>query len=120
MLGDIATAEQIYYMSTNGFSQSLEAMDLSFPNVSGAKKDTINTNSYEIVVGVPTTGTSANVVITAKRKDGAYKDQGLYLKVDSAGAVTKGFLASSTDIAALAPQWSNTSATVSANTTASA
>ncbi len=118
MLGDIATAEQIRYMAANSFTNNLGLLDLSFPNVSGSAKDTVTTNSYKIIVGTPAgTGSAETITVTAERKDGAYSGEGLYLKIDATGKISRGFLSGTATINGLVPQWATSDAAtdISAN-----
>ena len=109
MLGDIATAEQIYYMSTNGYTIDLTALDLSFPG--GTAEGTVSTNSYNISVKLNTT--KENVSIEAKRKDGAYANQTIILQLDNKGKIDRGFGEANSDIAKLAPTWAPATTTLS-------
>ncbi len=106
MLGDIATAEQIYYMSTNGYTTDLTALDLSFPG--GTAAGTVSTNSYNITVSL--NPDKEGVFLEAKRKDGAYANQTIVMKIDNKGQITRGFGAQNSDIAKLAPTWADPAA----------
>ena len=109
MLGDIATAESIYYMANNHYTESLEALDLSFPNAtygtraSSLSTGVVQTPSFEIKVE----GTGDSSSMTATRKGGAYDTGTLTLTLNNKGVIGKGgtFVTGSGDIPALAPQW---------------
>jgi len=81
-LGDMATAQSIYYMQNNGFAANLSTLnngDITFPvdasgNYTGSKSFTITVN---------------NGTITAERKDGMYQGGKLTLTVAEDGGITK-------------------------------
>ncbi len=115
VLGDLATAEQLYYMAKNTFvtassDTELDKLDLSFPGYNAAcvangaaGANAIETNSY--CVTLATGGTdSKSVVATATRKSGTYAGKTLTIQVDPDGKVTRG---GSDELKALATTWAN-------------
>ena len=115
MLGDIATAEQIYYMAKNKFTGDLTALDITMAGIDSTAKNKITTNSYEITVTTPATAAeddgASNFKATAKRLSGTYANDVLTITVTPAGVVTRN---ASTDMRTLAPTWTNTTATAEA------
>ena len=92
-LGDLATAQSIYYMQNNEFT----ALDSNkeMPGDVTIKVPSDST-TWEFSVLPTTTATDkAPVVLKAKRKNGMYKDQELQLTVENTGAISK--CASQTD-----------------------
>ncbi len=111
VLGDLATAESIYYMANGKYTANADNLDLAFPNKSQTTtaNDTITTNSYKIVL----TGEGSQAfTATATRQGGAYSGGTLTISVDANGAITRnGTLSGGSDnagqtaIPSLAPQW---------------
>ncbi len=119
ILGDIATAESIYYMSNNKYTTSLGDLDLTFGTATG---NTYSTNSWTITLAYDGDNTEAAtghtakdnaIKVTATRDDGTYATGTLTIKVDKNGAISKGGTLSgnttdnvTTDtLPELAPQW---------------
>gem|GEM_PF-4058150 len=91
MLGDLATAEQIYYMSTGSFTDKLDELDIEFPNII---ENTAKTKNFILTVRA----TTPSLLATAARtKDGANVvsdssdplSYGISLSLTSAGALTR-------------------------------
>ena len=106
LLGDIATAEQIYYMANNKFTTDDSKLDLQFPS--------LTTNSYVVTLAYDlagatsgTAGETTGIKATAKRDGGAYDKDVLTITVAPSGAVTRN---ASANMRALAPTWTNTTA----------
>jgi len=85
-LGDLATAQSIYYMQNDGFAEDIGTLnggDITVPT-------TMNNWTLEAFVPTAASGsTPANIAMSAKRSDGMYKDSILKITVDSTGQVTK-------------------------------
>ena len=115
VLGDLATAEQLYYMAQNSFITSvteanLGKLDLSFPGyaascvANGATGvAAIETNSYCVTLAAGGTD-SKSVIATATRKSGTYAGGTLTIQVDPDGKVTRGGSADP-NLKALASTW---------------
>ncbi len=75
-LGDLATAQSIYYMQHDTFANSIATLntgDITFPTVTSGEGDSQTTsysgaNSFNISVA----GTDTTATLTAARKDGMY------------------------------------------------
>lgn len=91
MLGDLATAEQIYYMSTGNFTDNLDELDIELPNIS---ENTAKTKNFILTVS------DASSTLTAhanRTKDGvnAVSDSsdplyyGIGLSLSSNGTLTR-------------------------------
>ena len=80
-LGDLATAQQVYYMQHNGFAGSADKdkMDIAFPE--------LNTTSYTIAVTNQSGASAAEM--TATRSNGTYSGAVLTLEIDNTGRITK-------------------------------
>ena len=91
LLGDIATAEQIYYLSADDFTNVMGDLDLTFPGVSEGTNNIIKTNSYIVEVTVSGSGSNAQVMAEARRNGGAFNGRALRLKVKADGTVLRGF-----------------------------
>ena len=107
VLGDLATAEQIYYMANNEFTTTLADLDLTFPGVSddGA---TINTNSYTITGAegsCTVTGKTSldNITFTAERDEGTYQGQTLTIEICTDGTIKRDVTGAT--LPDLVPQW---------------
>ncbi len=58
LLGNLANAEQIYKMSTGGYTDDLTLLDLQLPGVTGTTKKTSTlTKNFQISASVPAAGT---------------------------------------------------------------
>lgn len=64
LLGNLATAEQIYYMSQNKFSADLTELDLELPGIVSGTTSTANTKNFNLAVFAPNSG---NFIATATR-----------------------------------------------------
>ena len=90
MLGDLATAEQIYYMSTGNFTDNLDELDIELPNISAA---TAKTKNFILTVS----SVDPLIAVAARTKDGvnAVSDSsdplsyGIGLSLTSSGALTR-------------------------------
>ena len=89
LLGDLATAESIYFMQNNAFKDELTA---------GAANDigditlaipAADANWSVTAVASDATDKDDSVLLTATRNGGMYNSKNLYLKVDKTGAITK-------------------------------
>ena len=112
-LGDMATAEQLYYMAQNTFTEDLGLLDISFadPYVGTAAKGTvpttatakncIETSSYYICL--KTSGN--NITGIATRKTGTYASDTLDIKVEPSGKVTKSCEVKAKGLDKLATTW---------------
>ena len=91
LLGDLATAEQIHYMSANRFTQSLADLDMTFPGACATVSGALETNSYHVASTIANPGgTDEAITFTATRMGGAYDGQTLQLRVDAQGNITRG------------------------------
>ena len=93
MLGDIATAESIYYMAKNEFTGNLNNLDIVMAGVTG-DTGTVSTNSYTITITSPAAATGNTSVgqsfaATAERKSGTYEGAKLQITVDANGKIEK-------------------------------
>ena len=86
-LGDLATAESIYFMQTNTFADASKTsampgdISLSLPDDDNGW--TITATAYD------ETAKDDYAILTAKRNAGMYAEGELYLKVNNDGAITK-------------------------------
>ncbi len=88
ILGDLATAESIYYMTNGSYTANADVLDLEFPNVStGTNGSVISGKSYNITLAIDTTG--ANFTATAVRNGGAYNNGELAISVNNTGSITR-------------------------------
>ncbi len=89
ILGDLATAESIYYMTNGAYTANAGVLDLEFPNMSTktVDNDVITGKSYNITLSVPKGG--AEFSATAVRNGGAYKDGELAITLNSTGSITR-------------------------------
>ena len=88
LLGDLATAESIYYMENNEFAS------VSDLNTKGDVTLVVPTyaegDNWQFVVTPDATATDkAPVVITATRKGGMFNDSAIQLTVENTGAINK-------------------------------
>ena len=102
ILGDLATAESIYYMTNGQYTSNPTVLDLEFP---GATTTGITGKSYNI----STTGTTtAAFSATATRNGGAYNGGQLTITVSNTGAIERGTTNANTALQALVSQlWKN-------------
>ena len=84
VLGDLATAESLYYMANNAYTTNLASLDMEFPGASG---NTITGKSYTIGVSVLSGG---NFSATASRAGGTYDGQTITIGLDNKGKITRG------------------------------
>jgi len=104
ILGDLATAEQIYYMAKNDFTTSKDDLDLTFPS--------LETKSYTVVLKKDGNTDGKSFFATATRKGDnttPYGTKTITVRVDPDGKVTRG--CSDADICALVPTWASTADT---------
>ena len=88
ILGDLATAESIYYMTNGSYTTNADVLDLEFPNVStGTNGAVITGKSYNITLNMATGGTAFSAV--AVRNGGAYQNGELAILVDNTGSITR-------------------------------
>lgn len=67
LLGNLATAEQIYKMGQGVFTDDLTQLDLQLPGVTGTdKQTTITTKNFQLTVTVPAAATNT-LLATAQR-----------------------------------------------------
>ena len=85
ILGDLATAESIYYMTNGSYVADATVLDLDFPN---ASEGTITGKSFNIVLTAPSDGAGFSAVAT--RTGGAYAGGTLNIGVSNTGAVSRG------------------------------
>ena len=106
MLGDIATAESIYYMANNKFTGDLNALDITMAGVTGST-NTVDTSSYTITITNPAAadGFSQSFAAKAVRKSGTYADDSLNITVSASGAITKSCDVKTKGIDKLATTW---------------
>lgn len=64
LLGNLATAEQIYKMGQGAFTNDLTLLDLQLPGVGTTTTSTTTTRNFQLTVTVPTTNT---LLATAQR-----------------------------------------------------
>ena len=91
ILGDLATAESIYYMTNGSYVADATALDLDFPNVStGTDNAVISGKSYNITLSA---GSGADIgksfTGTAERNGGAYQGGKLTITVSNTGAIER-------------------------------
>ncbi len=102
VLGDLATAESLYYMAKNEFTNDADSLDMTFPGAQkgngtgegkngvtadGNNKNAIVTNSYNIKLEKE----AAKFTGTASRKNGTYSGGQLIIEVDNEGKITRKF-----------------------------
>ncbi len=110
VLGDLATAEQLYYMANNKFTGDLSKLDITMPGVGTTATNTVTTNSYEIKVTTPATAVdatdgTANFTAQAKRLSGTYQNDTLDITVTPAGVVSKTCAVATKGLNKLATTW---------------
>ena len=88
ILGDLATAESIYYMQQNAF-ESVDAGASTTGDVTVTLPNDPKRWSINAVATAASGNTPASVLLTAERKGGMYDTHKLYLKVADDGAITK-------------------------------
>lgn len=66
LLGDLATAEQIYKMGQGVFTNDLTQLDLQLPGVGTTTTSTTTTKNFQLTVTVPT-GATNTLLATAQR-----------------------------------------------------
>ena len=84
ILGDLATAESIYYMTNGSYIANAQMLDLDFPSASEA---TISGKSYTITLTAPDDGAGFSAVAT--RNGGAYQGGQLHIGVSNTGAISR-------------------------------
>ncbi len=89
ILGDLATAESIYYMTNGSYTSNAGMLDLEFPNISAGATNSniISGKSYDITLSVD--DTSKGFIATANRNGGAYADGKLAITVSTTGAIER-------------------------------
>ncbi len=97
ILGDLATAESIYFMTNGTYTNNATVLDLEFPNMSGVSK--ITGKSYDITLNV----NGSNFEATAERNGGAYDGGQLTIAVDNTGKITRAVPTVSGQASALKP-----------------
>ncbi len=98
-LGDVATAESIYYMANGSYTSNLTLLDLEFPN--GNSTGAITGQSYNIQVN----GAAGNMTATATRNGGTYSGQTFVLSMDSTGKISRSVGTNTAFSSVLAGQW---------------
>ena len=87
ILGDLATAQSIYFMQTNAFADVAAGAtmpgDVTITLPSSDDRWSIKADAY------PTNTKDDHVVLTAERKGGMYAGNKLFLRVDNDGKITK-------------------------------
>ncbi len=85
-LGDLATAQSIYYMQNGVFANASQIVngDIAF----GALNSDGSSYTFTVPAEAFTSGT-ASVTMTAERKSGMFKNGTLQIVVDPSGAITK-------------------------------
>ncbi len=103
MLGDIATAESLYYMAQGKYTSKFADLDLEFPKGADSDGDSVRTtNSYTITL----TGDDQTFSAAAARKgDGTYGGNEITISLDNTGKITRGYTSGKSDICALTPTW---------------
>lgn len=95
LLGNLATAEQIFHMSQGGFTGDLALLDVQLPGVGATSTTTTNTKNFRLTVRIPdsTMGLSSTFRAQAERMVGSSAGTGdlgytLFLEIDSNGAIS--------------------------------
>ena len=91
VLGDLATAQSIYYMTNNSFASEA---DIKKGDITFADLPTANF-TWTFDPAAPT-GANKSIIMKAKRSGGMNKDGEIGIKVSSTGAITKACLATGT------------------------
>ncbi len=93
MLGDLATAEQIYYMSTGTFTSNLDELDIELPNISNGT--TAKTKNFILTTSIDGNGTLTAHADRTKDGTNTVSDStdplyyGIGLSLTSSGAITR-------------------------------
>ncbi len=89
ILGDLATAESIYYMTNGAYTANAGVLDLEFPNTdtSAVSNDSISGKSYNIALTIPTDGSEFTAVAT--RHGGAYQGGTVKVSMNNTGAINR-------------------------------
>ena len=87
VLGDLVTAEQIYYMSTNTFTDNFGLLDLTFPGACTTASGKLETNSFNVSCTADADAFSCD----ATRKGGTYTDNDdkISISVSKEGVVNR-------------------------------
>ncbi len=105
LLGNLSTAEQIYKMSTGGFTNDMTVLDLQLPGVSGTSAvSTITTKNFKLDI---TTATTTDFAATATRwvKNAAGTGDLAYvlnLSINNNGTITRTCTGSATTCKSIA------------------
>ena len=87
LLGDLATAEQIYYMSTNKFTKDFSQLDMTFPGACTTVSGELETNSFNVDCKDTT---DSIFTCTATRKGGTYTaTDTIGIQVTNEGAISR-------------------------------
>ena len=88
-LGDLATAQSIYYMTNNSFAGSFGDLntngDVTVPEIADGK----TSYNYGITRTAASGSTLEQVVMTATRNGGMYGDDAISITVKSDGSISK-------------------------------
>ena len=85
LLGQLANAENIYYMAKNQYTNDLTLLDIQLPNLSGTTK--AQGSNFDISVISTGTGNAGPLIARADRKTGY--SYSLILKVAADGTITR-------------------------------
>lgn len=110
LLGNLATAEQIYQMSQGVFTGDLTVLDLQLPGVGSTQTNTVSTKNFKLTITTPATasGTAGTFAAEARRvtSDGnnATGDLGykLTMTIDGDGLITRQCVGSATTCKSIA------------------
>lgn len=92
LLGNLATAEQIYKMSTGNFTNDLSVLDLQLPGVGSDTTSTTTTKNFELnIVTADTTllATAQRIGSDGNPTSGADNKYTLNLSIDSNGTIRR-------------------------------
>ncbi|MCQ2410512.1 MAG: prepilin-type N-terminal cleavage/methylation domain-containing protein [Elusimicrobiaceae bacterium] len=113
MLGDLATAEQIYQMSTGSFTNDLSLLDVQLPGVGSATTSSTTTNKFKLEV----TATSPFKAKATRQNNGTDATGDLayviWMTIATDGTITR-WCGASTDTAAPAASATTASKTCKA------
>ncbi len=103
LMGNLATAEQIYQMSTGNFTGDLSVLDLQLPGVTSASTNTVSTKNFKVTITTPATATATATTFAAEARrisngSNATGDLGykITLAIDANGNISRQCVGSAT------------------------
>ena len=110
LLGNLATAEEVYKMSTGTYTNDLSVLDLQLPGVGSTSTKTVSTKNFKLDITAPrgnVPATGGTLTATATRMVGTSAGTGdlayvLNLSIDANGNITRTCTGSSTTCKSIA------------------